>query len=248
MVKDLAKQGLIYKMTTKPRSITRLIFSILLFIAATIVLFLFPDWIENLNKWWLLPLWLYFAFEAIRVIFPVFNISIASGKHFIKNFKPSEYFSLNSIKGLVADYKHPLVIGICWLLLLGGIAALYFTHTISYLWIYYFVIFFHMSDNICINIWCPFRTYMKNRCCVTCRIYNWDHFMKYSPLIFIPNVCNYILFALGSIALIQWEILHKQHPERFYQLTNTNLTCSNCARDCFRKRWVNPNYKKAEKS
>ena len=90
MVKDLAKQGLIYKMTTKPRSITRLVFSILLFIAATIVLFWFPDWIENLNKWWLLPLWLYFAFEAIRVIFPVFNISIASGKHFIKNFKPSE--------------------------------------------------------------------------------------------------------------------------------------------------------------
>ncbi len=240
MIKDLEKQGILYKMTTKSYSFFRLIVSIVLFILATIALFFFPEWIESLNKWWFFPLWLYFAWEAIKVIFPVFHISIASGKHFIKNFKPSEYFNINKIKNLVVDNRHPIIIAICWGLLLIGIGVLYFTHVINYLWIYYFVIFFHMADNICINIWCPFRAFMKNRCCVTCRIYNWDHFMKYSPLIFIPNFFNYTLVILGAIALIQWEIVHKQHPERFYQLTNTNLTCGNCARNCIRQKWLKP--------
>ena len=232
-------KGLINKMTSKPRSFARLGFSIAMFGAATVILFWYRDWVVSLNLWWFLPLWLYFVFEAIRVIFPVFNVSIAAGKHLVRNFKPSEYFNVNKIKGLVVDNKHPLVIGILWCLMLAGIGVLYFTGIIDYLWMYYLALFFHMCDNICINIWCPFRTYMKNRCCVTCRIYNWDHLMKYSPLIFVPTVCNYILVGLGIIALVQWEVTHKQHPERFYQITNTNLNCGNCKRNCIRQRWVN---------
>ena len=73
---------------------------------------------------------------------------------------------------------------------------------------------------------------MKNKCCTTCRIYNWDYIMMFTPLLFLvakPGpILHYILIALALVILIIWEITYKIHPERFTENTNENLTCKNC--------------------
>jgi hypothetical protein len=45
---------------------------------------------------------------------------------------------------------------------------------------------YSICDIICILFFCPFQTwFMKNKCCSTCRIYNWDYAMMFTPLFFV---------------------------------------------------------------
>lgn len=69
---------------------------------------------------------------------------------------------------------------------------------------------------------------MKNKCCVTCRIYNWDYAMMFTPLLFIPSLFNWSLLALAIALLIKWEWIYHRHPERFYEESNDALRCANC--------------------
>ena len=90
-------------------------------------------------------------------------------------------------------------------------------------------IFFYVCDLICVLIWCPFRLIMKNRCCTTCRIFNWDHFMMFSPLIFVGGFYCWSLFGLSLLALIVWEVCVLMYPERFWEVSNLALRCSECS-------------------
>lgn len=69
---------------------------------------------------------------------------------------------------------------------------------------------------------------MRNKCCTTCRIYNWDFAMMFTPLWVVPDLLNYYLVGLSLIVFFHWEINHYKHPERFYEETNYNLRCSEC--------------------
>ena len=54
--------------------------------------------------------------------------------------------------------------------------------------IYYFV--------ICILFYCPFQMwFLKNRCCVNCRIYNWDYAFLFTP--FLTPFRAYFFFFLS---------------------------------------------------
>ena len=47
-------------------------------------------------------------------------------------------------------------------------------------------LFYGVCDMICILFFCPFQSwFLKNKCCCTCRIYNWDYAMMFTPLFFI---------------------------------------------------------------
>ena len=64
-------------------------------------------------------------------------------------------------------------------------------------------VLFYVCDLICVLIWCPFRLIMKNRCCTTCRIFNWDHLMMFSPLIFVGGLLTrspWWCMAVGGLA------------------------------------------------
>ena len=75
----------------------------------------------------------------------------------------------------------------------------------------------------------PFQTwFMKNRCCTTCRIYNWDFAMMFTPLVFIPSLYTYSLLGFALALLIRWEVTYRLHPERFSPATNRYLSCANC--------------------
>ena len=90
-------------------------------------------------------------------------------------------------------------------------------------------IFYYVCDLICITIWCPFQSFlMKNRCCVSCRIFNWGHFMMHTPMIFIRSFFSWTLFFMSILALIRWELTLLKYPERFWEGSNTALRCSEC--------------------
>ena len=90
-------------------------------------------------------------------------------------------------------------------------------------------LFYSVCDMICILFFCPFQTWiMKNRCCVSCRIYNWDYAMMFTPVVFIKNPFTISLFVVAALLLLEWEILYRKFPERFCINTNKTLSCANC--------------------
>ena len=89
-------------------------------------------------------------------------------------------------------------------------------------------IVFYVCDLICVLIWCPFRLIMRNRCCTTCRIFNWDHLMMFSPMVFVGGFFAESLFVLSLIVWIVWELCILMHPERFWEQTNQALRRSEC--------------------
>lgn len=81
----------------------------------------------------------------------------------------------------------------------------------------------------------------KNNCCKNCGINSWDYLIFSSALFFAPKlslfatVLNIVIIIFSLIIFISWEIVYHNHPERFYQETNANLTCKNCSKQCIIK-------------
>ncbi len=90
-------------------------------------------------------------------------------------------------------------------------------------------VFYFLCDYICILFYCPFQSHiMKNKCCVNCRIYDWGHFMMFTPMLFMQSFYSLSLFFTACIVLLHWELLYARHPERFYAGSNKHLQCANC--------------------
>lgn len=102
-------------------------------------------------------------------------------------------------------------------------------------------VFYYLCDYICILFYCPFQSViMKNKCCINCRIYDWGHFMMFTPLLFIKNFYSWSLFFTSIIVILHWEIQFAKHPERFWEGTNQSLQCKNCnEKTCQIKRKLN---------
>ncbi len=115
-----------------------------------------------------------------------------------------------------------------------GIISVFGLSYLKYDWFdrkFIYLIFFalNFSDYFCILLWCPFRNlFLKNSCCNTCRICNWDRLMKFSILIFIPNFYTISIFVLAVIIFLHWEFQHFKNPQMFYRISNKNLWCINC--------------------
>ena len=135
-----------------------------------------------------------------------------------------------------------------FILYFGGISILGLAY-LNFTWfdnkLLYLVFFaINFADYFCIMLWCPFRTiFFKNSCCNTCRIGNWDRIMKFSILVFIPNVYTVTIFILGTIIFLYWEYNHLIHPERFYRVSNKRLWCTNCDKITCGKKYKNANKK-----
>ena len=95
-----------------------------------------------------------------------------------------------------------------------------------------------IGDIVCILFFCPFQSwFMHNRCCTTCRIYNWDFAMLFTPMFFIDNWYGRILLGMAFILMLRWELAAHFHPERFSEETNDYLKCANCdERICVHKK------------
>ncbi len=88
---------------------------------------------------------------------------------------------------------------------------------------------YSVCDMICILFFCPFQSWiLRNKCCCTCRIYNWDYAMMFTPLFFIKTWYGWVLLVMAFILMVKWEIVFYYHPERFSENTNGYLGCANC--------------------
>lgn len=140
--------------------------------------------------------------------------------------KLEDYIVKKQMKLMTSD---AISVAIAWILLTAIIVILYLTGCISYEIVLLISTAFYVCDIICIVGWCPFKTFfMHNKCCTTCRIFNWDHAMMFLPLICIPGVYTYSLVVLSLIIVVVWEITCSKHPERFMEKTNMALRCINC--------------------
>jgi len=78
-------------------------------------------------------------------------------------------------------------------------------------------------------VWCPIQiVFMRNRCCATCQIFNWDGIMAATPLLFVGGWFGWSILAIALIVLVRWEVTAFQHPERFSESTNARLSCAQC--------------------
>ena len=173
----------------------------------------------------LIPCWIVLVAEMILRFFPSKLESMGCQKQFERNYLPDkDNKKPTNISGLAT-----FGVASSWIALNGVIGILYFLGVFDEGILYLICFAYAVCDMICILFFCPFHTWiMKNKCCTTCRIYNWDFAMMFTPLLFMPSVFNYSLLGISLLLLIKWEIIYKKHPERFSESTNMNLRCINC--------------------
>ena len=176
-------------------------------------------------------LWIIWIIDMIFQLVPVKHyISLGSQKLFKIKFKPiREKINHAALREyVISTTKSAYKVFIIWVVLLTVIGLLHYFGVIDNSVLFMISVFFYVCDLICVLIWCPFRLIMKNRCCTTCRIFNWDHLMMFSPMLFINSFFARSLCALALLAWIAWEVAILIYPERFWEHSNEALKCANC--------------------
>ena len=222
---------------TRKRYCVRLVGRIVVFIVCLSMCFA-PQNFDILNgnnffeKFHILHLlWLIWVCDMILQIIPIKNkVALGSQKLFANRFQPiREKINHDALKNyVISTTKSAYKVLIIWVILIICIGILYYNAIINKIWIFMISVFFYVCDLICVLIWCPFRLLMKNKCCTTCRIFNWDHIMMFSPLIFIGGFFSISLVVMALLAWAIWEICVMLYPERFSEMTNAALKCSKC--------------------
>lgn len=223
---------------TRKRYIWRLVGRILVFILGIIICIKAPEEFEilegdNFFRGFSIfhLLWICWIIDMILQIIPIKNeVPLGSQKLFANRFRPIRdkinYEALRKyvVSTTIAAYK----VFIVWCALIAVIGVLYYNGIIDKMILFMISVFFYVCDLICVLIWCPFRLMMKNRCCTTCRIFNWDHLMMFSPIIFVGGFYATSLVILSILAWLVWELCVMMYPERFWEITNVALRCSEC--------------------
>lgn len=161
------------------------------------------------------------------------DISVRFFPHKTEDVGCQKHFKCNNISGNKNPRKIPwqktLICALAWIFPNSIMAILFFAGILDVGIMIIITLAYSVCDMICILFFCPFHTWiMKNKCCGTCRIYNWDYAMMFTPLIFIPNIFARGLVLISLLLLIRWEVTYKLHPERFTENTNQSLECANC--------------------
>lgn len=180
--------------------------------------------------------WFIFFIEMIFRLVPSKLESPGSQKHFKKNYIKTGKTDIG-----IQDNNAVLLVGLLWLSLNVLFGCLKFLGVLDDGFMFLLFLLFSICDMICILYFCPFQTFfLKNRCCVHCRIYNWDYAMMLSPMFFVIDIYSWSLVFLAIIILFKWEITFYKHPERFSRNTNTYLACENCSETlCKNKKHLN---------
>ena len=176
-------------------------------------------------------LWVIWLIDMFVQIIPVKNkVALGSQKLFANRFRPiKERIHYDILKNhVISITKAAYKVFIIWTLFIAVIAWMYYAGIIDKNMMLVISVFFYVCDLICVLIWCPFRLIMKNKCCTTCRIFNWDHIMMFSPLIFVGGFFSISLVIMAFLAWLVWEICVLVYPERFSEITNVALKCSEC--------------------
>ena len=168
--------------------------------------------------------WGVYAAEMIFRFFPFRYESPGSQKQFARNFQKTGKTEI-----IIQDNNAVMLVALVWVAFNGVFGALHGTGLLDDGFLCLLCGAYSVCDMICILFFCPFQTwFLKNRCCVTCRIYNWDFAMMFTPLYFIRRGYAWSLLALAVALLVRWEVTFFLHPERFSENSNQYLRCANC--------------------
>ena len=176
-------------------------------------------------------LWILWVIDMVQQIIPIKNkVPLGSQKLFANRFRPiREKINYESLRSyIVTTTKAAYKVFILWCALIAVIGILYAAGILGRTGLFLISVTFYVCDLICVLIWCPFRLIMRNRCCTTCRIFNWDHLMMFSPLIFLRGFYTVSLVLLAFLAWLVWELCVMMYPERFWDRSNAALKCSEC--------------------
>lgn len=182
---------------------------------------------------WLHVLWIVWVVDMVTQLVPTKGyLALGSLKHLKSHYvpvsKPIDRDRLKRFvrKSVVDSLK---VLGI-WIVVISIIGSLDAVGVLGDKELLLVCVVFYVLDVTFVLFWCPFRTWiLKSRCCTTCRIFNWDHMMMFSPMLFITGLYSLSLFGLAIVVLLVWEVCFVLHPERFCEDTNAALSCSNCS-------------------
>ncbi|HPF44245.1 MAG TPA: hypothetical protein PKV15_06055 [Syntrophomonadaceae bacterium] len=218
---------------------TRLVFRISVFILALVMYFVYPQSFKVMNGFnflhqlsWLHLLWIIWVIDMIRQFIPKKgHLPLGSLKQFKQFYIPIR--KLLDEKEILLAYKKnaldSLKVLVIWTFLVAFIGVLWWAKVLKARELLLITAAFYVLDLVFVLYWCPFRVWiLKNRCCTTCRIFNWDHLMMFSPIIFVPGFFSFSLFGLSLVIFFAWEIAFMIYPERFCEETNEALQCRNC--------------------
>ena len=174
--------------------------------------------------------WLIFMVMMLRHLFPGEVVTMAL-KKLKATPKPAQEVGkeLEMYRFIQDQNKRAWMVMLVWLSFNGLWGILFLIGIIDETDLVMLTVFYFVCDYICILFFCPFQTFiMKNKCCVNCRIFDWGHFMMFTPMLFIRNFFSWSLFFTSCVVLIHWEIKYIKYPEKFWENTNENLKCANC--------------------
>jgi len=197
-----------------------------------------PRQFDVLNGWgffrglsWLHVLWGIWVIDMLCQLVPAKrDLSLGSKKLFAQYFKPSEIkTNVQALKSyIVSTTKAAYRILLLWTALIVALGVCYAKLWIGNIALFMVSVLFYVCDLICVLFWCPFRLMLKNRCCTTCRIFNWDHIMMFTPMLFVGGFYSWSLIAMSAVVWAAWELSVLLHPERFWWQSNETLQCANC--------------------
>lgn len=189
-------------------------------------------------------LWLVFTVEMILRFFPSRLESPGSQKQFAKN-----YIRTGETNIEIQDNNGTMLVALIWICFNAVFGALYMSGVFDDGIMILISCAYSVCDMICILFFCPFQSwFMKNKCCSSCRIYNWDYAMIFTPLFFVRKAYSWTLLIMSLILMLRWEITFYLHPERFSPVTNGSLHCKNCTEKlCAHKRQLHSLWKEIEK-
>ena len=176
-------------------------------------------------------LWFIWVVDMIHQILPIRNkLPLGSMKLFANRFQPiRDKINHQALRDyIISTTKAAYKVFLIWIALILAIGGLYFGGVIGKIGLFMCTVCFYVCDLICVLVWCPFRLMMGNRCCTTCRIFNWDHLMMFSPLVYMGGFFAVSLVILALAAWLVWELCIMMYPERFWHNSNAALKCSQC--------------------
>ena len=175
-------------------------------------------------------LWAVFMLTMLSHLFPTSKLPMSLRKSIEEEYVPVESYDELELYRFVKDQNvKAWAVMLVWLCFNAIWGFLYLFDVIGNVDLLMLTVFYYLCDYICILFYCPFQSIiMKNKCCVNCRIYDWGHFMMFTPMLFIRDFFSWSLFFTSLIVLINWEIIYAKYPERFWSGSNQRLKCMNC--------------------
>lgn len=172
-------------------------------------------------------IWLGLMICMIFRLFPSRIESLGCQKIYVNNYRPSG--DSPTEEDLRKGDHSALYSFLFWIALNAVFYIAYWVDLVDARFMVCLAGFYAVIDIFCILFFCPFQSwFMHNRCCTTCRIFDWDYLMICTPLLAIPNTVTLSASALAFVIFLRWELRYAHHKELFFETSNTALKCSQC--------------------